>query len=62
MGNKAFNRSNEQKQLLADTLKRLQVLVKEHAGSQYDVIDIGMHTYALHIHDAPFEFAIVVSR
>lgn len=43
--------------LIGETLKQLRNIVKKH-GSQFDVIDISMHTYASHIHDAPFEFAI----
>lgn len=58
---KAYNRSAGQKALLETTLKRVREIVKRYAGSEYDVVDISMHTYARHVHDAPFEFAIVVS-
>jgi len=57
----AYRRSEAQKKLLKETLNRVRKLVKEHAGPQCVLEDISMHTYSSHVHDAPFEFAIVVS-
>jgi hypothetical protein len=58
---KAYSRAGGQKVLLDTTLKQIKGIVRKHAGPEYDVEDISMHTYSRHINDAPFEFAIVVS-
>lgn len=57
----AYIRSGGQRELLNTTLERVRKIVKQYAGPEYDVEDISMHTYSRHMHDAPFELAIVVS-